>query len=383
MEGYLHIQETLKSLKIAIVHEWFVNYAGSEKVVEQMLQVFPHADLFSLVDFLSPEQRKYLGGRYVKTSFIQSLPFSRKGFRNYFPLFPLAVESHDLRGYDLILTSSHMVSKGVITNQNQLHICYCHSPCRYAWDLYHQYLEESGLQKGIKGYLAQYFLHKLRIWDSSSVNRVGHFIANSSYIANRIHHIYRRESDVLYPPVDVARFQFQQAKGDYYFAASRLVPYKKMDLIVKAFRQMPDKKLILVGSGKDDLNIRGSVTANIDFRTEADGAEFLKLMAGAKAFVFAAEEDFGITMAEAQSCGTPVIAYKRGGASEIVADGQSGILFDSQTIESLVSAVKRFENEGLEWNCSQISESALRFSNENFRENLALLIWEKWQQSRM
>lgn len=366
---------------MAIVHEWFVNHAGSEKVVEQMVKIFPDADLFALVDFLSPEQRKFIAGKSVNTSFIQRLPFARKSFRNYFPLFPLAVESHDLRQYDLIISSSHMVSKGVITNQNQLHICYCHSPCRYAWDLYHQYLEEAGLKTGLKGLIAKFFLHKLRIWDIISLNRVTHFIANSGYIGNRIRHVYRRESDVVYPPVDVERFQVQKEKGNYYFAASRLVPYKKMDVIVRAFRQMPDKKLIVVGSGNDEMNLRSEATANIEFRSEAGSKEFLQLMSDAKAFVFAAEEDFGITMAEALACGTPVIAFGRGGATEIVEDGKSGFLFPEQTAQSLIDTVLRFEKEGLEWNASQISASADRFSNQNFRENLALLIWEKWRQS--
>ncbi|HOY94457.1 MAG TPA: glycosyltransferase [Catalimonadaceae bacterium] len=381
MEEYLHIQDTFKKLRVAIVHEWFVNHAGSEKVVEQMVKIFPEADLFALVDFLSPEQRKFIAGKSVNTSFIQRLPFARKSFRNYFPLFPLAVESHDLRAYDLIISSSHMVSKGVISNQNQMHICYCHSPCRYAWDLYHQYLEEAGLKSGLKGLIARFFLHKLRVWDIISLNRVTHFIANSSYIGNRIRHVYRRESDVVYPPVDVERFQVQAEKGSYYFAASRLVPYKKMDVIVRAFRRMPDKKLIVVGSGNDEMNLRSEATSNIEFRSEAGSKEFLQLMSGAKAFVFAAEEDFGITMAEALACGTPVIAFGRGGAVEIVDDGKSGCLFSHQTSESLIDAVIRFEKDGLEWNTSQISASADRFSNRNFRENLALLIWEKWRQS--
>jgi glycosyltransferase involved in cell wall biosynthesis len=274
-----------------------------------------------------------------------------------------------------------MVSKGLIVNQDQLHICYCHSPCRYAWDLYHQYLEEAGLKTGLKGLIAKFFLHKLRIWDIISLNRVTHFIANSGYIGNRIRHVYRRESDVVYPPVDVERFQVQKEKGNYYFAASRLVPYKKMDVIVRAFRQMPDKKLIVVGSGNDEMNLRSEATANIEFRSEAGSKEFLQLMSDAKAFVFAAEEDFGITMAEALACGTPVIAFGRGGATEIVEDGKSGFLFPEQTAQSLIDTVLRFEKEGLEWNASQISASADRFSNQNFRENLALLIWEKWRQS--
>lgn len=372
----------LEGLRIAIVHEWFVNHAGSEKVVEQMLKVFPQADVFALVDFLPENRRQYLGGKSVSTSFIQKIPFARKHFRNYFFLFPMAVESHDLRKYDIILSSSHMVSKGLICNQNQLHISYCHSPCRYAWDLYHQYLEEAGLLTGIKGRLAQYFLHKLRIWDFISTQRVSHFLANSAYIGRRIAHVYNRPSDVLYPPVDVESFSLQATKGDYYFAASRLVPYKKMDIIAQAFQQMPGKKLILVGSGKDELNIRRFAAPNIEFKTEASNADFRKWMSEAKAFVFAAEEDFGITMAEALACGTPVIAFGRGGACEIVEDGKSGILFPEQTAESVIAAVQRFEKEGLSFSAEAISNSAGRFSIGHFRQGLALFVAEKWKQFR-
>ncbi len=372
------VSRPISSLRIAIVHEWFVNHAGSEKVVEQMLQVFPQADVFALVDFLPEGKRSYLGGKEVKTSFIQRLPFSRNHFRNYFFLFPLAVESHDLREYDLILSSSHMVSKGLLCNQNQLHISYCHSPCRYAWDLYHQYLEESGLNRGLKGFLAQYFLHRLRTWDFISTQRVKHFIANSAYIGRRIAHVYNRESEVLYPPVNVERFAHQPQKGDYYFAASRLVPYKKMDIIARAFQGMPDKKLIMVGSGKDELNIRRYSAPNIEFHSEASGPDFLKWMSGAKAFVFAAEEDFGITMAEALACGTPVLAFGRGGAAEIVEEGKSGYLFPQQSAQSVEECIRRFENEGLSWDSEQISASAQRFSETVFRSRLLAIVEKRW-----
>ncbi len=376
------MEEGLKQLKVAIVHEWFVNHAGSEKVVEELLHVFPQAELFSLVDFLSPSKRAYLGNRPVKTSFIQNLPFSRGHFRKYFPLFPLAVESHDLRGFDLIISSSHMVSKGLLCRQDQLHISYCHSPCRFAWDLYHQYLEEAGLRSGIGGFLAQYFLHRLRSWDIISLNRVGHFIANSAFIGKRISHVYRRESEVVFPPVDTERFKCVEDKKDYFFAASRLVPYKKMDIIVEAFNRMPDKKLIVCGSGPDTGNIQARAASNVQFRKESSDLEFVELMASAKALVFAAEEDFGITMAEAISCGTPVIAFGKGGAAEIVEEGKSGFLFFEQTPDSIIKAVNRYESEGLDWNAFQISESAKRFSRQRFREEISSIVSRKWKESK-
>jgi glycosyltransferase involved in cell wall biosynthesis len=372
----------LKDLKIAIVHEWLVNFAGSERVVEQMLELFPQADVFSLVDFLPESGRQFIKDKKVHTSFIQKLPFARKHFRNYFFLFPLAVEGHDLRGYDLILSSSHMVSKGAIINQNQLHLSYCHSPCRYAWDLYHQYLEEAGLSRGLKGFLAQWFLHKIRIWDQISTPRVHHFMANSRYIARRIAHVYRREAEVVYPPVDVQRFAPVEERDDYYLAASRLVPYKKMDLIAEAFASMPDKKLILLGSGRaaEEARVKKWLRPNIEFRKEAEAAEFLKLMSRARAFVFAAEEDFGITMAEAQACGTPVIAFAKGGAAEIISDGETGILFSEQSAESLKIAVEKFEKDGISGNAESISESAKRFSKLAFRDNLVKSVAAKWRE---
>jgi glycosyltransferase involved in cell wall biosynthesis len=371
------MKKQLSELKVAIVHEWFVNHAGSEKVVEDLLFVFPQASLFALVDFLDESQRSYIGDRQVNTSFIQRLPFARKKFRNYFPLFPVAVEGHDLRDFDLIISSSHMVSKGLICRQDQLHISYVHSPCRFAWDLYHQYLEEAGLRSGLKGIIAQYFLHKLRSWDIISLNRVKFFIANSEYIGKRIQHVYNRSSDVIYPPVDVERFVFKNQKSDFYFTAGRAVPYKKMDVIVEAFRQMPDKKLIVSVSGKKDFQIPAS--PNIEIRTNCPDEEFSLLMASSKAFVFAAEEDFGITMAEALACGTPVIAFGKGGACEIISDGQSGVLFNEQSANSIMESVLRFENHGLAWDAAQISESAKRFSRERFRLEVFNYVKEKWE----
>lgn len=375
------VSQTLSKLKVAIVHEWFVNYAGSERVVEQLLTIFPQAEVFALVDFLPENQRFYLQGKRPHTSFIQKLPFAKKSFRNYFPLFPMAVEAYDLRGFDVVISSTHLTAKGVIINQNQLHIAYCHSPCRFAWDLYHQYLEEAGLLRGIKGFLAQHFLSRLRIWDQISNHRVHSFVANSQYIRKRIAHVYQREAAVVYPPVDTASFSPDGAtQGNYYFAASRLVPYKKMDLIAEAFGQMPDKKLIIVGSGTEEDKIRKLVKPNIEWRKEADASDFKNLMAGCKAFVFAAEEDFGITLAEAQAAGKPVVAFQRGGAAEIVAHHQTGILFPEQTAASIIEAIQHFEKQGIECDPKAISERAQVFSVKQFRQQMAQHVYEKWEE---
>jgi glycosyltransferase involved in cell wall biosynthesis len=359
-------------LKTAIVHEWFVNYAGSERVVESFTNIFPEADVFSLVDFLNDNERKIiLKGRKANISFIQKLPLAKKKHRNYLPLFPLAVEKFNLSKYDLIISSAHAVAKGVTTQKNQLHICYCHSPMRYAWDQSKQYL------KGIKGFFAKPFMNYLRNWDLKSSENVNYFIANSNFIAEKIKRIYNRDSTVIYPPVDVDKFESSSIKGDYYVTASRLVPYKRIDLVVKAFNQMPDKKLIVIGSGPEKEKIKKIAKRNIEFvgyQKEENLNEYLKK---AKAFVFAAEEDFGIIVVEAMACGTPVIALNKGGTSESVVDGKTGILFNEQNIKSIIKAVKVFE-KGIGYFDSQfIRKHAEMFNRTTFEENIKQYVNEK------
>ncbi len=354
--------------KIAIVHEWFDTYAGSERVVEQMLEVFPEADLYALVDFVPPQQRSFIKNKKVTTTFIQKLPFTRKYFRNYLPLFPYAIEQLDLRKYDIIISSSHAIAKGVLTNGEQLHICYCHSPMRYAWDLYHQYIEDNGLKKGLKGAFVKWVLHKIRIWDQSGAHRVNHYIANSHYISRRIQKIYGRSSAVIFPPADTIKFSPSSSRGDYYFAAARMVPYKKLDLIAEAFTKMPDKQLIIAGNGEQLDVIRAKSGKNIIIKDYLSHSEFVMHLRQAKAFVYAAEEDFGIVMAEAQAAGIPVIAFKKGGASDIIINEKTGVLFDEQTVASLIQGVDKFET--LSFDAASISAHALQFSASVFREKL-------------
>lgn len=366
-------------MKTAIVHDWFTSYMGSEKCVESFNNLYPESDIFTIADFLqSPEERKIiLNNKKPFTSFIQNLPLASKFHRHYFPLFPFAVEQLDISGYELIISSSHAFAKGVISNANQLHICYCHTPIRYAWDLYHQYINESGLNKGLKGLIAKYALHKIRMWDLSTANRVDYFIANSSHVAKRIKKIYNRDAEVIYPPVDTDLFSCVSEKDDYYLIISRFVPYKKVDVVVEAFSKMPDKKLLVVGSGPDEKKIKNLASSNIEILGHQNQNELIKLIQKAKAFVFAAEEDFGITIVEAQSCGTPVIAYKIGGASETVIDGKTGILFSEQTAESVIQAVKNFENASLSAP-DLISRHALNFSRKTFEQNISNFIQEKF-----
>ena len=361
-------QYDLSRLKVAIVHEWFVDYSGSERVVEQMLNLFPQADLYAQVEFLPDDLKGFIQNKKVTTSFIQKLPKAKTRYRSYLPLMPLAVEQFDLSEYDLIISSSHAVAKGVITGPDQLHICMCYSPMRYAWDLTHQYLKESGLTKGLKSWLARYILHRIRMWDYRTANGVDEFIAISNYIGRRIKKIYGRESTVIYPPVDVRNFSLQIEKEDFYLAASRMVPYKKIDIIVEAFAKMPDKKLIVIGDGPELTKIRSKASDNIEFLGFQPTPVLRDYLQRAKAFVFAAEEDFGIIPIEAQACGTPVIAYARGGAQETVIDGITGLFFGRQTANSVIDAIRRFElNRWFE--PKKIRANAERFSIERFGRN--------------
>jgi glycosyltransferase involved in cell wall biosynthesis len=363
-------------LKIAIVHEWFVDYAGSERVVEQLLQLFPEADLYAVIDFMPDQLRRHMLHKKARTTFIQKLPFAKKHYRNYLALMPLAIEQLDVSGYDLVISSSHAMAKGVLTHANQVHICYCHSPIRYAWDLYHQYLRESGLHRGLKGFVAKMMLHYIRMWDFTTANRVDHFIANSSYIGRRIRKVYNRESTVIYPPVAVEDFTLTTPKEDFYLAASRLVPYKKMDMIVAAFAQMPDKKLIVIGDGPDFAKVKANATANITLLGYQPFELLRDHLQRARAFVFAAEEDFGILPVEAQACGTPVIALGKGGACETVLDGRTGVLYPEQTVISLQKAILRFEALEPQLEPQQIRSHAERFSTQNFRTAMQAFVKE-------
>lgn len=360
-------------MKVAIVHEWFIDYSGSERVVEQILNCYPDADLYALVDFLPEGKRDFIKNKIVTKSFIQHLPFARKYFRSYLFLFPLAVEQLDLSSYDLIITSSHAVAKGVITGPNQIHVCMCYSPIRYAWDLYHQYLRESGLNLGLKGWIAKIILHRIRIWDVRTANGVDSFIAISKFISRRIEKVYRRGSTVIYPPVDIDKFLFMEFKEDFYLTASRMVPYKRLPIIIEAFNSMPDKRLIVIGDGPDFDKCKELAGENIDLLGFQSFEVLRDHMQRAKAFIFAAEEDFGITPLEAQSCGTPVIALGRGATLETIrglsSHDPTGVFFYEQTAESIIGGIQRFEQHQSSINKHSCRENALKFSPDKFRLN--------------
>jgi len=360
-------------MKIAIVHDWLVTNAGAEKVLKEIVILYPHADIFSLVDFLSKEDRdEIIAGKEVQTSFIQQLPLAKKHFRNYLPLFPKAIESLDLSHYDLILSSSWAVAKGVKNTSSQLHICYCYTPIRYAWDLYAEYTSNL---KQPKKFLVQKSLSYIRQWDIATLDRVNHFIADSHFIQERIQRTYKKESTVIYPPVDVERFTLVENKEDFYLAASRLVPYKKTKLIVEAFNQMPSKKLVVIGKGEEYDKIKSIAKDNIVVLGYQIDEVLVEYMQKAKAFVYAAVEDFGIVPIEAMACGTPVIALNEGGTKETVIDAQTGVHFEEQTQKSLISAIHRFES--LAFDSTSISNYAKKFSISNFKTDFKQFVENK------
>ncbi|PSF38886.1 glycosyl transferase family 1 [Aphanothece hegewaldii CCALA 016] len=359
-------------MKYALVHEWLTPKAtgGSELVVKDILGHI-NADLYALIDFESTNPQSYLYGRQIGTTFLQNFPKARNGVQKYLPLLPLAIEQLDLRDYDIILSSSHAVAKGVITRPHQLHICYCHTPMRYAWDLTFDYLQDSRAGQGVLGILTRYLLHRLRQWDVISSNQVDYFIANSQHTARRIWRCYRRSSKVIYPPVDIDRFSFQTQKEDFYLTVSRLVSYKKIPLIVEAFNQL-GLPLVLIGDGPQLELVRQMAKSNITILGGQPNSVVEQYMSRSKAFVYAACEDFGIAPVEAQACGTPVIALGTGGALETVKDirkftkNGTGILFEQQTVESLVKAVETFCEIGHQIKPDNCRLQATRFTPKIF-----------------
>jgi glycosyltransferase involved in cell wall biosynthesis len=370
-------------MKIAIVHEWFASIAGSERVVEQILALYPTADVFCVyADPAVVASTDFLKSRTVRTTFIQNLPRARKSFRAYLSLMPLAIEQVDLTGYELVISSAHAVSKGVLTGPDQLHVSYVHSPIRYAWDMQHQYLRESGLDRGLKGWIAKWMLHKMRIWDYRTAAGVDHFIANSRFIARRVKKVYGRDADVIHPPVDVQAFELCETKQDHFLTASRLVSYKRIDLIVQAFARMPGKRLVVIGDGPEMARIGALATSNVELLGYQEFAELKRHMQQAKAFVFAAEEDFGIIPVEAQACGTPVIAFGKGGALETVVESAdaslaTGLFFHEQSVESIIDAVERFDARPVAFSPSACRANAERFSIELFRNRFSGYVDEK------
>jgi len=372
----------MKQRRIALIHDWFTVSTGSEKVVEQILELYPSADVFCLVDFLPIQQRFFLNGKQIQTSFIQHLPFAKQKYRNYIGLMPLAVEQFDLSSYDMVISSCHAVAKGVITGPNTLHISYIHSPLRYIWDMQGEYLHDMNMDHGLKGWFARLVFHYMRIWDTQSINRVDVLFANSKFITRRIQKVYRRKATVIYPPIDINQFSRSTIKEDYYLVVSRLVQYKKVDVIVKAFASMPDKKLVIIGDGPDIQKVKSLLSPNITLLGYQPYEIVVQKMQKAKALIMASKEDFGITPVEAQACGTPVIAFGQGGALETVKDlendNPTGLFFVEQTPEAICQSIAQFEDMDKVFTPENCRTNALSFSKENFLKSFSEEVEKEW-----
>jgi glycosyltransferase involved in cell wall biosynthesis len=376
-------------VRVAIVHDWLVTYAGSERVVEQLLTLFPQADIFSLIDCVPAQERGFLCGKTVRTSFLQRMPLIRRMYQSYLPLMPLAIEQFDLSDYDLVISSSHCVAKGVITGPDQLHVSYVHTPVRYAWDAQHEYLTGARLERGPKSMLARWMLHKLRIWDVRSANGVDHFVANSEFIARRIEKTYRRPARVIHPPVDTDAFAARSDREGFYVTASRLVPYKRVDLLVEAFAHLPQHRLVIIGDGSELKSLHAKATPNVTLLGHQGFDVLRSHLERARAFLFAGREDFGIVMAEAQAAGCPLIAYGRGGAVDIVrgleSDRPTGLLFEEQSPAAVIDAVRQFERDGRQIQANACRANAERFSQDRFRREFyefAMEAWDEFQQGK-
>lgn len=364
-----HVPDERTGARIAIVHDWLYVLGGAEKVLRSILRCFPCADVFSLFDILPPSARETIGYCASHTSFLQRMPGIARHHRLYLPLMPLAIEQLDLSGYDIVISSSHAVAKGVLTGPDQLHVSYVHSPMRYAWDLQHQYLRESGMEHGPASWLARLLLHRLRLWDVRTAHAVDDYVANSHFIARRIAKLYGRRARVVYPPCDIPDVFTPQEKQDFFLTASRLVPYKNVHRIVEAFATLPDCRLVVAGSGPEMARLRAMATANVRFTGFVETETLHRLMATARAFVFAAEEDFGIAPVEAQAWGTPVIALDRGGVRETVCgDGpdRTGLYFDQPTAAAIGGAVRTFLAQQDRFRPEICHRNAQRFSETRF-----------------
>lgn len=367
-------------MKIALVSDSFSAYGGAERVIEQILALYPQADVFATVDVVPPGQRDFLGGRQVRTSFLQRLPRIERIYRHLLPLWPLAVEQFDVTSYDLVITSHHAVAYGVLTRPDQPHVSYVHSPMRYAWDLQHEYLREAGMDRGPKSWVARRMLHSARIWDFVAAQRPDVIAANSGFVAERLRRTHRRDAEVIYPPVEVESMPGRQREGreGYYLTVGRLVPYKRAELLARAFAQMPNRRLKIVGNGPDRKKLEALRAPNVELLSGVPTDEVRRLMAGAEAFLFAGVEDFGITPVEVQAAGTPVIAYGVGGLTETVRGeddpNPTGLFFREQTVEAVIAAVERFEQGAHRFTPENCVANAARFSAAHFRERFSGLV---------
>jgi glycosyltransferase involved in cell wall biosynthesis len=358
---------------IAIVHDWFPAFRGGERVVSEICGIVPNPEIFTLFDFLSEDhKREFFREVPFHTSRLNDLPKVERYYRALFFLCPIAIEQIDVTDYDAVISSSAAFARGVITRPDQPHLCYVHSPIRYAWDEQFSYLAQGRLGLGPLGLLYRYLLHRLRMWDARTAHSPDLMVANSNYVRARIQRIYGRDAQVVFPPVAIDKLPLVTDKDDYYVAASFLAPYKRTDLVIEAFNRMPSRRLVVVGDGQQSKALRAHARSNVTFTGYLPRQEFERTVSQAKAMVFAGCEDFGIALAEAQACGTPLIAFDRGGAQDIVrqlgsCEMPTGVLFDRQNVEAVMGAVEHFELNQRRIRPDFCRENSLRFSADRFR----------------
>jgi glycosyltransferase involved in cell wall biosynthesis len=369
--------DACSSKRVAIVHDWCPSFRGGERVLAELCRTFPGAEVFTLFDFLPPEiKQQYFRDVEFHTSVANRMPYVQRYYRALFFMCPFLIEQFDVTGYDVVVSSSAAFARGVLTRPDQPHLCYVHSPIRYAWDEQFSYLSQGRLGYGPKGLLFRGMLHRLRTWDTRTAHGPDMMLANSSYVRARIRRIYGRESRVVFPPVHFDELAYSADKDDYYVTASFLAPYKRTDLVIRAFNELADRRLLVVGDGQQSQDLRELAGPNVTFTGFLPRAAYVETIAHARALVFAGCEDFGIALAEAQACGTPLIAFGRGGACDIVrnlgTERPTGVLFAQQSVASIKDAVMRFERDGRRIESSACRENAGRFSPERFREQVAM-----------
>lgn len=358
-------------MKVAIVHDWLTGMRGGEKCLEVFCELFPKAALFTLLH-KKGSVSKTIEAMDIRTSFIQKLPFASAHYRNYLPLFPMAIESFDLSGYDIVLSSSHCAAKGVRAPKDSLHICYCYTPMRYAWVAFDDYFKR---ENGFKKRVISYILGRLKAWDIKTNENVDFFIAISHNVENRIKRFYNRESVVIYPPVDTDRFEVSYSDDNFYLIVSALVPYKRIDLAIEAFNIL-QSKLVIIGSGDEEQRLKKTAGDNIEFLGWLDDLKTAEYYSRCRALIFPGEEDFGIVPLEAHACGKPVIAYAKGGALETITQ-ETGVFFYEQTADALIEAIKRFETTRDKFNPQIIRQNTERFKKEIFKEKIKRFIEKK------
>lgn len=367
-------------MRVAIVCDTMSAYGGAERVIEQMTHVFPSSDIFTVLDAVPKHERAFLEGRPVTSSFLQKLPYIESYYRKLLHLWSLAIEQLDVTDYDVVISSHHSVANGVITRPFQSHVSYVHSPMRYAWDLQHEYLRESKLTRGPLSWYARRVLHQARLWDFAAAQRPDAIAVNSHFVAERVRKFYGRSSTVVYPPVDLGAFPLtRERRGGYYVTASRLVPYKRVNLVAEAFAKMPSRRLKIIGTGPDLARIRSLATPNVEVLGWQSDDALIDLVSHAEAFIFGGVEDFGISLVEAQAAGTPVIAYADGGALETISDLDTkmptGVLFEQQDADAICASVERFEATRSAFKPEMIRRNAERFSQQVFCDRFRAFVY--------